>query len=90
MNISAFTDLILNQTLNEGSWDHLEHISTFRMAFFLATFVLAIFVHIRNKLGLSCARLSKAKAIVSHYLVARYSGMSQARTLLEAALMAIK
>ena len=35
-----------DQTLKEGSWDHLEQILTVMVTFVRATFVLAIFVHI--------------------------------------------
>ena len=37
-----------DQTLNIGSWKHLEHILTVMYTFVQATFVLATFVHIRN------------------------------------------
>ena len=37
-----------DQTLKEGSWDHLSQIPTFTVTFVQATFVLATFVHIRN------------------------------------------
>ena len=37
-----------DQILKVGSWDLFEHISTFKMTFVQATFVLATFVHIRN------------------------------------------
>ena len=36
------------ETLNIGSWKHLEQIPTVMVAFVWATFVLVTFVHIRN------------------------------------------
>ena len=52
-NILAVTDSILDETLQIGSWEHLERIPTvtvtFVQALFVqATFVLVTFVHIRN------------------------------------------
>ena len=37
-----------HQTLNVGSWDYLEQISTVAVTFVQATFVLATFAHIKN------------------------------------------
>ena len=37
-----------DETLQVGSWEHLEQIPTLRVTFVHATFVLATFVHIRN------------------------------------------
>ena len=45
-NISAVTDF--DETLQVGSWEHLEQIPTVTVTFVQATFVLVTFVHIRN------------------------------------------
>ena len=37
-----------DQILKVGFWDHLEQISNVRMTFVQATFVMTLFVHIRN------------------------------------------
>ena len=37
-----------DETLKEGSWEHLEQIPTIKLTFVKAIFVLVIFVHIRN------------------------------------------
>ena len=39
---------ILDQTLNKGSWDHIQQITTVTTTFVQATFVLGTFVHISN------------------------------------------
>ena len=38
----------LDQTLNKGSWEHIQQITTVTMTFVQATFVLGTFVHISN------------------------------------------
>ena len=38
----------MDETLKEGSWEHLEHITTVPVTFVQATFVIVTFVHIRN------------------------------------------
>ena len=47
-----------DETLNVGSWEHLGQIPNVIVTFFRATFVLVIFVHIKNISGLSCYRLN--------------------------------
>ena len=42
-----------DQTLNVGSWEHLEEIPNVTVTFVQATFVLATFVHIRNILAVT-------------------------------------
>ena len=37
-----------DQTLNKGSWEHIQQITTVTTTFVQATFVLGTFVHIRN------------------------------------------
>ena len=37
-----------DETLQEGSWEHLKQIPTVTVTFVQATFVLVTFVHIRN------------------------------------------
>ena len=49
-NVSDVADMILSK-LKLGSWEHLEQIPTGTVTFVKATFVLAIFVHIRNISG---------------------------------------
>ena len=46
-NISAVIDF--DETLKVGSWEHLEQISTVRVTFVQATFVLTIFVKISSQ-----------------------------------------
>ena len=43
-----------DQTLNKGSWEHIEHITTVNTTFVQATFTLGTFVHI-----LAISQLSK-------------------------------
>ena len=38
----------MDQTLNKGSWDHIEQITTVTTTFVQATFVLRVFLHISN------------------------------------------
>ena len=38
----------LDQTLNKGSWEHIQKIRTVTATFVQATFVLGTFVHISN------------------------------------------
>merc|ERR1712115_479200 len=38
----------LDQTLNKGSWEHIQQITTVTMTFVQATFFLWTFVHISN------------------------------------------
>ena len=38
----------LDQTLNKGSWEHIQQITTVTTTFVQATFVLGTFVHISN------------------------------------------
>ena len=38
----------LDQTLNKGSWEHIQQIRTVTATFLQATFVLGTFVHISN------------------------------------------
>ena len=38
----------LDQTLNKGSWEHIQQIITVTMTFAQATFVLGTFIHISN------------------------------------------
>ena len=40
--------LDLDQTLNKGSWEHIQQITTVTTTFVQATFVLGTFVHISN------------------------------------------
>ena len=47
-NISAVTDPIFDETLQVGSWEHLEQIPTVTVTFVQATFVLVTFVYFRN------------------------------------------
>ena len=48
-----------NQTLNKGSWDHLQQIPTMTMTFVKATFVMATSVHIRNVSAVTAPILPK-------------------------------
>ena len=48
-----------DQTLNLGSWEQLEQISTVMGIFVQATFVLATFVHIRNISAVTDSILTK-------------------------------
>ena len=48
-----------DETLQVGSWKHLEQIPTVRVTFVHATFVLATFVHVRNISAVSNQILTK-------------------------------
>ena len=51
LSISAISQLLLaafNQTFNNGSWEHIQQITTVTTTFVQATFVLGTFAHISN------------------------------------------
>ena len=48
-----------DETLNVDSWKHLEQIPSVMVTFFQATFVLTLFVHIRNISALTVMILAK-------------------------------